>query len=231
MITEINASKFLLNFYKEKKILIDFIGFLGLVSALFLQIPFSDNGDLKKIQAILISIFAIFITYLLIVFWLLLVAFVKTSPKVKIINSLLISYSIVIFLYYLFKFIIGTFQNELLVLLPWFKLGLLFLFCSYMNDFLGKVAANWKHRELVILIREVLWIVCLFVFLNLPFSNSNFDFIKSNLPFIGLIYFGILLVNIVRAYKWITARAFYVISFLIFVAVTLYWVAINRITY
>ena len=65
MITEINASKFLLNFYKEKKILIDFIGFLGLVSALFLQIPFSDNGDLKKIQAILISIFAIFITYLL----------------------------------------------------------------------------------------------------------------------------------------------------------------------
>ncbi len=231
MTTDLNTNEFLLNFYKEKKILIDFIGFFGLVSALFLQIPLIDNSDLKMLQAILISVLALFISYILIIFWLHLVARVKSNVRNSILNSLVISYLIIIFLYYLFKFIIGTFQNELLVILPWFKLGLFFLLCSYVNDFFVWVIANWKHRELIIFTREVLWIVCLFIFLNLPFSNSNFDFIKNNLLFFGLIYFGLLLVNTVRAYRWITAREFYVISFLIVAVLTLYWFAINRITY
>ena len=201
------SQEFLKNYYNEKKNLIDVIGFVGVITGLFLQITQFQNDSLRMIQALLLLTFVALLSYLLINFWIRFIIYIEETPKSFIFNSLILGMIIHVFIFYLIKFIFTSFNVQLKIIFNILKLGFILLISIYISDITKFLTQKFGKEKLWLAINEIFWGILIFLYI--------FDKKQVVFPVV------LVLLNIPLVYKWISKKTFYLLYALVVVIYTL----------
>jgi len=191
-------SSFFKEYYIEHKALIDVLGFIGVVATLFLQITQFEGDALKMIQALLLVVFTLLLSYLLIDCLIKLIAYKKETPKSIAINSTIFSVTIGLFIFNLFRFLYTSFNSQLLTIYSWTKFGLVLLMCAYFNDLVRFLTSRYGNERLWLVVNEFFYgVVWYFLFV---YPTYHFQ-LKWLLYVCALVFIGVLL-----AFRWISLK-------------------------
>ncbi len=123
--------------YNESRHIWEITTLIGIITALFLQIP-NNSSYLKKIQALLLIVLLFSIFYLLINTWAYFSAYIRVRKKnTHTFRVNLLFYFLILicfFIYLITRFLIGSFRNELIYL----SIILPFLFAPFFGPLLLK---------------------------------------------------------------------------------------------
>lgn len=220
---------FLKDYYDNKKRLLDVIGLLGIIDALFLQITQYDSGTLKMLQALLTTIFSLLLIYLSINFWIWLVVSTKETSKSKVLNSLIVASLIGVFDYYLIKFVYINFYAQLVVLFQWTKFGIFLLVWLYLSDLIDLGSRKFKSPVFWVLLKEIFWIFIVYGILfsfGVAILGDTKNFFEAKFYIVPV---SLLLVNIMRTFRWYDRKTFYLLSFLTVLANGIFIYYLSRI--
>lgn len=159
------VSAFLKVYYDEKKRLIDTIAFVGVISTLFLQITQFQGEALRTVQALLLAMFSGLLIYLLVNFWITLVASIEETPKTIVVNGMILSTLIGLFILNLLKFIYTSFTIELLALFTWTKIGILLFITLNFSDFTNYLDKKIGKTQLWKVVNELVFGTLLYFFM------------------------------------------------------------------
>lgn len=194
-------------FYDSKKRLFEVIAFVGVISALFLQINQFGGDPLKMLQALSITFFSLLLIYLSINFWYWLVILTKETPKSVVLNGQIIAIAIAFFDYYLVKFLYVNFYFQLYEIFKYIRVGIIFIVWYYFSDLILQLKKKYNHKTFFTIIHEVIWIPVLYlIFPGFLFGNNNYSIFDAKYYVIPL---SILLINLLRAFGWISKKTFY----------------------
>lgn len=208
------SSNLLKNYYVEKKIIIELIGFWGVIAGLFLEITQYNTEPLKKVQAFLLLIFAISLSYLLINFC----AYFKRHRERRrsnlALNGLVLTLVISAFIINLFEFIVDSFWGQILSIIESIKFWIwIFIIFYFEDDIEDIVIKHFKRYEAWIILKNVTFIsLGMLVFFSSYMKKNIYD---PNL-YIVIVFFA--LISSLQDYKIISGKVFFFILILIIVA-------------
>ncbi len=198
-------------FYDKKKWVIEVTAFIGLVAALFLQIDNLEYDSLRMLQATLLIIFAFLISYLLISLWIYLIE-KKPETKVRVVvNGMIVSTFIFVFIFSLFKFLYEAFPKETLFYITYTRLGIIFLINFFFEALSGFFTRRFGKERLWVFMSEFVWILLLASILVFPKNYlSEVKSIIQIVPFILTLF----ILNLLYAYQILKRRIFFILLFL-----------------
>lgn len=196
-----------------------------MITALFLQIAHFDDQWLRMVQTILLLVFSLLLIYLTLNLWFWLTVKLENSIKNNIFFGYVVGFVIALFDYNLVRFMLNNFYDQILYLYSKLNVGFVVLMWLYWLDLSrwipGWIETNTKNVTLFITIKEILWVVLLYLSL---FLLGIFQFSQALIfdPQFYLIPVLILLTNLLRAFKWISKKTFFILNFLLPLVVFLY---------
>ena len=208
-------------FYNKKKWLIELITFVGVIATLFLQITHFEHNSLKMLQATLLIIFSLLISYLLISFWTFLILNKPETRTRIIINGMIISAFIFAFIFNLFKFLYEAFNNELFFYLGYIRIGIILLVGIYLEKISTFFTKKFGKEKIWIFLAEFIWILAIGSLWVFPVNYFQNEFINHPKIFIGLNLLLIFLINILYAYKKISKKTFYILMVIVVIIIML----------
>ena len=163
------------------------------------------------LQATLLIIFAFAISYLLITFWIYLIEN-KPETRVRIIvNGMIVSTFIFVFIFYLFKFLFEAFPQETLFYIKYTRLGIIILISIFFETIAEVFTKKFGKEKLWVFISEFIWIVLLASIWIFP--KNYFSEMKNMIqitPFILILF----ILNLLYAYRTIRRKLFFILLFL-----------------
>lgn len=198
-------------FYIQKKWLIEATAFIGLVAALFLQITHPEFDSLRMLQATLLIIFAFSISYLLITF---LIYLIENKPETRIrvvVNGMIVSIFIFVFIFHLFKFLYEAFPKETLFYIKYTRLGVIILISFFFEAIAEFFTKRFGKEKLWIFISEFIWILLL---ASIWISSKNYFSEMKSVMQIAPSIFLLFVLNLLYAYKILKRKTFLILLFL-----------------
>lgn len=115
-------------FYRNNKDLIEITGFLGVIAALFLYLP-NKSESLRMVQAFLLMIFSCFVTYII---YKIINENKENTPYGIVINRMIISVVLMIFVFNVFRFTYQEYKIELFRYCKSTIIGIIILLSLYI---------------------------------------------------------------------------------------------------
>lgn len=192
--------------YEQNKSAFEIVGFISVITALFLQIPVSDNEHLKYIQALLLLLLIFGVMGLLYIIWR--DKFTKIEETRRTVSfSLVYSGVTSLFIIKLLQFALSAYREQLSEYWKYGRTGM-YLVMAYYSDRIMEVLARHLGRERFWkVLGEVLSIVLLLAVMDYGRFYAN-PIISLEDKIISVVGFGLLLVVSILyfVYKKITIK-------------------------
>lgn len=208
-------SSFLREYYDNHKRLIEVIGFTGVITGLFLQVSVLSDKSLKVVQAFLLVVFCVLLSYLLVDFLIRLIAYKKETQKSIAINSTLLTLTIAIFIFSLTRFVYDNFSKELLYMYGFVKFGVIILISAYINEITAFFTNKFGRKKLWLLLNELIFGISYYYIFIYPYYHYN--------PLFMTFTFLIFAISIPLAFGWVNRRTYFYLLTLIGVTFIFYY--------
>lgn len=201
------TTQFFKSYYSNRKLLIDIIGFTGVVASLFLQITQYQTESLRMLQCLLLLIFGLLTGYCIFDFWIKYSKLPSSSSSHDLIGSMILSSGVIIFLGNLLVFINSVFSKELKLIFFYNLMPISALIFFIPKYFVYKSGFKifTQKRKLILILQDTIGSVLVYIFTLFVLGR----YLNVLIIFLYSLLIAILFdLNVIK-----TSRAYYIFFF------------------